>query len=104
MNDVADIIDYQTIHTLQRNRYVFKKECNGIAKGGDKYSGPIEQPVTFRIFEYADKQTLYVFRGVDMSERKFSTYIVIASLQRPTGNFYLDSVTIKRSQRSWLLS
>ena len=87
MSNVSDSISYGDIHTLEGHRYIFQKECKGIAKVGDPKYGVDELPVTIRVFEYADKETMYIFRDVDMNGRKFRTYIVVASWQRPTGNY-----------------
>lgn len=47
MNDVADNIDYGTIHTLEGNRYRFLKECAGEAMVYHPSVDPTLYPVTF---------------------------------------------------------
>jgi hypothetical protein len=86
MNDVADNIDYATIHTLEGNRYRFLKECAGEAMVYHPSVDPTLHPVTFRILEYTDQTTVYVLRDEDMYGKKFRNYIVVASWLRPAGN------------------
>lgn len=83
----ADVVSFGDIDTLKENRYTFVKECEGIVKGGDKYSGPIEWPATLRVLKYSDIETMYPFRDVDMDGKKFRTFIVVASSQKPTSNY-----------------
>ncbi|MBI4997225.1 MAG: hypothetical protein HZC22_10070 [Rhodocyclales bacterium] len=87
MSNLADSVSYEDMHALQGHRYEFQKECKGSATVGDPKYGVDELPVTFRVFQYANKETMYVFRDVDMNGRKFRTYIVVASWQRPAGNY-----------------
>ena len=87
-NDVADSMTYGDIFTLQGYRYAFREECEGIVKVGDEKYGALEsRRATLRVLEYADKETMYIFRDVDMNGRKFKTFIVVASWQKPTGNY-----------------
>ncbi len=86
MNNVADNIDYGTIHTLEGNRYRFLRECRGEARVFHPSVDPTLYPVTFRVLEYTDQTTVYVLRDEDMYGKKFRNYIVVASWLRPAGN------------------
>ena len=86
MNNVADNIDYGTIHTLEGNRYRFLKECAGEAMVNHPSVDATLYPVTFRILEYTDQTTVYVLRDEDMDGDKFRNYVVVASWLRPAGN------------------
>lgn len=83
----ADSISYEDIDTLKGTRYTFVKECEGVVRAGDKYSGPMEWAATLRVLQLSDMETMYPFRDVDMNGRKFRTFVVVASSLQPAGNF-----------------
>lgn len=88
LNDIADSANYGDMFTLAGYRYVFLKECEGNVKVGDpKYGAMEERSVTLRILELADKETLYVFRDVDLDGNKFKTFVVTASWRKPSGTY-----------------
>lgn len=90
---IADWINYGDADALGGNRYTFLKECDG----KDSIDSTI-YPVVFRIFEYTDKDTLYIFRDVGMDGYKFRTFIVVRSWHRPEGN-YLHSIIQHTNER-----
>lgn len=100
INNVADQIDYRTIDTMQGNRYTFLKECDGETTIFDPTINATKYPVKFRVFEYTDKDTLYILRAEDMSGKKFGTFIVVASWLKPTGNYshWIEQRTNKREE------
>ncbi len=87
MHDAVDVMSYDTIKVLQGDRYRLVRQCEGIATGGDKYSGPLQWPVIFRVLELRNQKTPWLFRPEDMSGRKLRNYIVVASYLRPAGNY-----------------
>jgi hypothetical protein len=99
LSEAADTVSYGDIFMLQGNRYIFIKECDGVLKWDNKYTGTQERAATFRILEYADKEALYIFRDVDMDGRKFKTFIVVASWQKPSGS-YFHSIEQRTNERS----
>jgi len=87
LNNVGDLITYGDIDALQGNRYTFIKECVGEDIVFHPSVDSTIYPVIFRIFEYTDKTTSYIFRDVRMDGYKFKDFIVVRSWHKSTGNY-----------------